>query len=112
MQALQGMIEHFDRPYQVALGLHACGNATDFVMLSALKQRAAYILCPCCVGKLKFSTAGGSSFSSQYTTWQVRPMAATRLHMSAALIGRRSVSGMQCLCMCGRGIGVGRTECG
>ena len=72
-QLLQGMIEQYKEPYDVALGLHACGNATDFVLLSAEKHRAAYVVCPCCVGKLKFSTAGGSSFSVHHTTWQVKP---------------------------------------
>ena len=38
--------------------LHACGNATDLSMESAFRSGAAYIMCPCCVGKLKFSLAG------------------------------------------------------
>jgi hypothetical protein len=42
----------------VALGLHACGSATDHALLQAVKQRAAFIVSPCCVGKLKRSLAG------------------------------------------------------
>jgi hypothetical protein len=64
------MIEQYAEPFDVALALHACGNATDYALLSAVDRRAAFVACPCCVGKLKFSTAGGSSFSSTRTTWQ------------------------------------------
>jgi hypothetical protein len=32
---------------------------------SALQTGAAFVACPCCVGKLKFSLAGGSSKSAQ-----------------------------------------------
>lgn len=45
------------------LALHACGNATDAALLQAHRHRAAFIVSPCCVGKLKFSTglaAGGA----------------------------------------------------
>jgi hypothetical protein len=28
---------------------------------------------PCCVGKLKFSMGGGTSFSSEYKTWRTLP---------------------------------------
>ncbi|GIL86907.1 hypothetical protein Vretimale_15552 [Volvox reticuliferus] len=58
------MIEEFlEEPFDVALALHACGNATDAAMQLAVRRHAAYIVSPCCVGKLKFSLAGGSSFS-------------------------------------------------
>lgn len=39
----------------MALALHACGNATDFALLAAQRAHAAFIVSPCCVGKLKFS---------------------------------------------------------
>ncbi len=47
----------------MALGLHACGNATDYVIAQAQLHGAAFAVCPCCIGKLAFSLAGGSSFS-------------------------------------------------
>lgn len=59
-----GMIETYSGRCDCALALHACGNATDYAMLKAVTARAAYVMCPCCVGKLKFSLTGGSSFSS------------------------------------------------
>ena len=42
----------------MALALHACGSATDHALLQAVRQRAAFVVSPCCVGKLKFSLAG------------------------------------------------------
>ena len=59
-----GMIEAYAGKCDCALALHACGNATDHAMLKAISSGAAYVVCPCCVGKLKFSLEGGSSFSS------------------------------------------------
>eukprot|EP00873_Tetraselmis_striata_P022515 jgi/Tetstr1/442779/TSEL_030864.t1 len=70
VRAEQGMIEQFGEPFDVAVALHACGNATDYALLAAAQRQAAYVACPCCVGKLKFSAAGGSSFSLTRTTWQ------------------------------------------
>ncbi|KAF6255366.1 hypothetical protein COO60DRAFT_215250 [Scenedesmus sp. NREL 46B-D3] len=69
VSVFEGMIEQFDRPFDVALALHACGNATDHVLQMAVHSRAAFIVSPCCVGKLKFSMSGGSSFHSSAITW-------------------------------------------
>ena len=63
------MIEQFEGKFDIALALHACGNATDYSILQAVKNRAAFVVCPCCVGKLKFSIEGGSSFHRVYTLW-------------------------------------------
>jgi hypothetical protein len=48
-----GTIEEFAEPFDVSLALHACGQATDYALWQAERCRAAYIVCPCCVGKLK-----------------------------------------------------------
>lgn len=42
--------------FDIALALHACGNATDYCLLQAQRARAAFIVSPCCVGKLQFSS--------------------------------------------------------
>lgn len=52
-----GMIEHYAQPFDVALALHACGNATDAVLLAAAHHRAAYVVSPCCVGERLASPA-------------------------------------------------------
>jgi hypothetical protein len=64
-----GMIETFSEPFDVGMALHCCGNATDYAMLKCVQQRAAVLACPCCVGKLVFSMAGGSSFSPHVKQW-------------------------------------------
>ncbi|KXZ44231.1 hypothetical protein GPECTOR_70g461 [Gonium pectorale] len=70
VRAVRCMIEEYvHEPFDVCLALHACGNATDAAMLLAVKRRAAYVVSPCCVGKLKFSLAGGSSFSPSQATY-------------------------------------------
>ena len=53
-------IEEFDQSFDIALALHACGEATDYALWQAERCRAAYIVCPCCIGNLSFKTAGDS----------------------------------------------------
>lgn len=65
----EGMIEQYRQPFDVALALHACGNATDHVLQIAVEQRAAFAVSPCCVGKLRFSITGGTSFHSKPIAW-------------------------------------------
>jgi hypothetical protein len=65
----------------VALGLHACGNATDYVIEQAARGGAAFLVCPCCIGKLRFGMAGGSSFSA---TQRDLPSLAPTQHAGAA----------------------------
>ena len=64
----QSMIEHFpgNTSVDLVLSLHGCGNATDYSIMQAVHHRAAYLACPCCIGKLKFSMQGGSSFSKTH----------------------------------------------
>ncbi len=48
----QGQIEYYNEPFDVALALHACGNATDYALAKAVEVGAAYVVSPCCVGEL------------------------------------------------------------
>lgn len=50
------------------LALHACGNATDGALLQAHRHRAAFIVSPCCVGKLKFSAGLGPDGAAAHST--------------------------------------------
>ena len=63
------MIEAADMDFDVGVALHACGNATDHAMVRCVARRAAFVVSPCCIGKLKFSLEGGSSFSAVNTDW-------------------------------------------
>lgn len=60
VSAARCMIEEYAAPFDVALALHACGNATDAALLLAARQRAAYVVSPCCVGGSVGRRAGGS----------------------------------------------------
>ena len=48
-----GTVRDFDEPFDVGLALHACGPASDDVIDKCLSRGAAFIVCPCCVGKVK-----------------------------------------------------------
>lgn len=41
--------------FHLGIALHACGPLTDLVMDFCVQQRAAYVLCPCCIGKVQAS---------------------------------------------------------
>ena len=45
-------IEAYDGPCDIALSLHACGPASDQVLCAALQHGAAFLISPCCVGKI------------------------------------------------------------
>ena len=50
-----GKIEDFKESFDISLALHACGVATDYALQQAKRCRAAYVVCPCCVGNLKYT---------------------------------------------------------
>ncbi|KAL6750424.1 hypothetical protein V8C86DRAFT_2812990 [Haematococcus lacustris] len=52
-----GRIEDYSGACDVALALHACGAATDHALQQAQRTRAAFVVSPCCIGKL--GAAGG-----------------------------------------------------
>ena len=66
------MIEKTSFDFDVGVALHACGNATDFTIARCLAAGAAFAVSPCCIGKLKFSLAGGSSFSATNKDWTTK----------------------------------------
>ena len=45
-------IENFHGKFDVGISLHACGAATDLALLKCIRQSAAYVTCPCCIGKV------------------------------------------------------------
>ena len=53
VRAEVGLIEDYEGPCDVALALHVCGDGTDAVLLQAQARGAAFVVSPCCVGKLK-----------------------------------------------------------
>ena len=53
VRAVCGRIETYEAAFEIAISLHACGWASDAAQEQALRRGAAYIVVPCCVGKLK-----------------------------------------------------------
>jgi len=53
IEVITRTIEEFNRPFDVGVAIHACGPLSDWIHQKCLKQRAAYVLCPCCVGKVQ-----------------------------------------------------------
>jgi len=53
VRVVQGRIEDFDEPFDLGLALHACGSLSDIVLDLCLTANSAFVICPCCVGKIK-----------------------------------------------------------
>jgi SAM-dependent methyltransferase len=53
VDAVCGLAETYGGACDVALALHVCGAGTDAVLLQAQARGAAFVVAPCCVGKLK-----------------------------------------------------------
>lgn len=49
---VQSNLDYFTGRFDLGVALHACGVATDLVLQACLKERAAFVLCPCCYGNL------------------------------------------------------------
>jgi hypothetical protein len=53
VRVFYGRIETFSEPFDARAALHACGIAADLALSHALELKAAYVMSPCCVGKLQ-----------------------------------------------------------
>jgi Methyltransferase domain len=51
---LEQRIEEYHDPFDLGIGLHACGAATDVAINKCIQQRAGFVMCPCCIGKILF----------------------------------------------------------
>ena len=52
VRCIRGRVEDFDEPFDVGVALHACGNASDAAMRKCVEANAAFVIAPCCVGKI------------------------------------------------------------
>lgn len=80
----------------VVLALHACGAATDLAMQQAARNRAAFVVSPCCIGKIGATAAALSGMAGDgsiralpplqhpRSEWMRRSMTAPALPVSAA----------------------------
>lgn len=52
VRAIHGRTEDFNEAFDVGVALHACGEASDAVLDACMEARAAFVLSPCCVGRV------------------------------------------------------------
>jgi hypothetical protein len=86
-------------PADVILALHACGAASDYSLQQAAARKAAYIVSPCCIGKVKrainksrnFGNSGSNSSSSSSRS---RSTSDDHVSSSVAAAGATSTDGI------------------
>lgn len=52
VQAMVCRTEDYHGTFDIGVALHACGEATDAVLDKCLANRAAFLVVPCCVGRI------------------------------------------------------------
>ena len=63
-----GMIEDFHEPFDVGVALHACGGSSDVAMEKCVQARAAYVIAPCCVGKIALAAGAAGDRNTSKTS--------------------------------------------
>ena len=46
-------LQDFSERFDFGIGVHACGWLSDVIQMKCAAQRAAFLLAPCCIGKIK-----------------------------------------------------------
>lgn len=64
VRAFTSSISAFTEPFDLAIGLHACGQASDDIIHLAVMSQKPYLVAPCCFGKLKFSFRSNALLST------------------------------------------------
>uniref|UniRef100_A0AAV2LM23 Glutathione S-transferase C-terminal domain-containing protein n=1 Tax=Knipowitschia caucasica TaxID=637954 RepID=A0AAV2LM23_KNICA len=68
---IQANLDYFTGPFDIGVGLHACGVATDMVMEHCIQAGAAFVISPCCYGFIqnanKFSFPRSQRFQETLT---------------------------------------------
>ena len=52
LYTFHGSIQNYHDPFDIGVALHACGQATDWVLHQCGRHEASFVVAPCCVGKL------------------------------------------------------------
>ena len=55
LYTFHGSIQNYHDPFDIGVALHACGQATDWVLHQCGRHEASFVVSPCCVGKLASS---------------------------------------------------------
>jgi len=53
LRVVHAGLQHFDEPFDIGIGVHACGWLSDIIQAKCFQQQAAFLLAPCCIGKLR-----------------------------------------------------------
>jgi len=69
-----GSIQTYPHEFDIGVSLHACGEASDLVLRKCLNQKASFVVCSCCCGKLQseaknpyvFQSTGGNEKEISY----------------------------------------------
>ncbi|KAF6251681.1 hypothetical protein COO60DRAFT_1674803 [Scenedesmus sp. NREL 46B-D3] len=61
----EGAIELYSGAADVVLALHACGAASDWSLAQAASRGAAFIVSPCCIGKINKNNAAGLLYKQE-----------------------------------------------
>eukprot|EP00811_Abedinium_folium_P029170 NODE_4572_length_1874_cov_5.365770.p1 GENE.NODE_4572_length_1874_cov_5.365770~~NODE_4572_length_1874_cov_5.365770.p1 ORF type:complete len:309 (+),score=75.67 NODE_4572_length_1874_cov_5.365770:871-1797(+) len=73
VRAVAASVESFAEPFDVAVALHACGAASDLVVECAIARGAAFIVAPCCIGKVNHAVGPAPVCSVSSTAMRAPP---------------------------------------
>ena len=59
-----GSIQSYTDDFDIGISLHACGEASDWVLRKCLEKKASWVVCSCCCGKLRRDTLNPYIFQS------------------------------------------------
>eukprot|EP00878_Enallax_costatus_P013255 GHUV01013857.1.p1 GENE.GHUV01013857.1~~GHUV01013857.1.p1 ORF type:complete len:460 (+),score=137.22 GHUV01013857.1:1668-3047(+) len=65
VEVIEGTIEQYSGDADVVLALRACGAASDWSLLQARRCGAAFIVSPCCIGKVNKDNTAGLLYGKQ-----------------------------------------------
>ena len=53
LSSYHGSIQTYPDEFDIGVSLHACGEASDWVLRKCLLEKACWVICSCCCGKLR-----------------------------------------------------------
>ena len=53
IEIYQCNLDYFQEKFDIGVCLHGCGLVTDLVLQKCFKNKAAFVICPCCYGAIK-----------------------------------------------------------
>lgn len=98
---IQANLDYFTGPFDIGVGLHACGVATDMVMEHCIQARAAFVISPCCYGFIqnanKFSFPRSKGFQEVLTYKEHMILCRFADQTAVQLPPERRLIGKQCM---------------